>query len=242
MLYCTCPERKDVIGVDFCGLQKLTLLDFPGHMACTVFTGGCNLRCPFCHNGGLVLSPEDLFSEEEVLSFLKTRKGILEGICVTGGEPLLHPELESFLIAVKELGYPVKLDTNGTFPQRLKEFVEKGLVDYVAMDVKNCREKYGQTVGLPEFDLTPVEESVSFLLKGTVPYEFRTTVVRELHTEEDIEALTQWIAGAQKYALQSFVDSGAVLSSGLSAWDKETLCRMAEIARKHLPNVELRGV
>ena len=228
--------------MDFCGFQKLTLLDYPGRMAATLFTGGCNLRCPFCHNGGLVLSPESLYSEDEVLTFLASRKGLLDGVCVTGGEPLLQPELGEFLSKVKELEMSVKLDTNGTLPNRLKELVSRGLVDYIAMDVKNCPEKYAETTGLPSVDLSRINESISFIMEGKTEYEFRTTVVRELHTEDDIAKLAQLIAGAQKYALQSFVDSGSLLSDGLTAWDKETMYRMADIARKSVPNTEVRGI
>ena len=228
--------------MDFCGLQKLTLLDFPGRMACTVFTGGCNLRCLFCHNSSLVLSDAPSFSEEEVLSYLASRKGLLDGICVSGGEPLLHPSLGDFLARVKEMGFLVKLDTNGCYPRALKDLVSKGLVDYIAMDVKNCPARYAETVGVSDFDLTPVRESISYILEGNVPYEFRTTVVRELHTEDDLLATAQWIAGAQKYALQSFVDSGAVLTEGLSAWDKDALYRVAERIRSIIPKVEVRGI
>lgn len=228
--------------MDFCGLQKLTLLDYPGRMACTLFTGGCNLRCPFCHNSGLVTAPEVLFPEEEVLEYLASRTSLLDGVCVSGGEPLLHPALGDFLAKVKNLGFSVKLDTNGCFPARLKELVSAGLVDYIAMDVKNRPEKYGKTVGLPSFDTAPIRESISYIMEGNVPYEFRTTVVRQLHTEEDIAALAQWIEGAKKYVLQSFVDSGAVLTDGLSAWDKETLYRMADRARQWVKNTEVRGV
>ena len=228
--------------MEFCGLQKLTLLDYPGRMACTLFTGGCNFRCPFCHNGGLVTAPEALWTEEQIFEYLASRKGLLDGVCVTGGEPLLHKELGPFLARVKEMGFSVKLDTNGSFPQGLKELVSAGLVDYVAMDVKNSPEKYGMTVGVENFDLAPVLESISFLLENRVPYEFRTTLVRELHTEEDVEAIARRIAGAEKYALQSFVDSGAVLTPGLSAWDKATVLRMAETARRYVPNTDVRGI
>lgn len=228
--------------MDFCGLQKLTLLDYPGRTACTLFTGGCNLRCAFCHNGGLVDAPEAMFSEEQILSFLSGRKKLLDGVCVTGGEPLLQSELKAFLYKVKDLGFSVKLDTNGCFPQRLKDLVRYGLVDYIAMDVKNSLANYPKTVGLPAFDVTPVCESISYIMEGNVPYEFRTTVVRELHGEDDIVSVAKLIAGAQKYALQSFVDSGAVLTQGLSAWDKETICRMADLAKPWVPNTEVRGI
>ena len=234
---------KGVIFVDFYGMQKLTLLDFPGRVACTLFTGGCNLRCPFCHNSGLISglsAPE--FSEETVLSFLSSRKGILDGVCVTGGEPLLHPGLGEFFAKVKGLGYDIKLDTNGCFPGALRKLLDAGLVDYVAMDVKNSPERYGETVGIPGFDLSPVRESVGLLMEGSVSYEFRTTVVRQLHTPADVEEIARWIAGARRYALQGFVDSGAVLSEGLSAWDKETMEMMAQRARQWVSETELRGI
>jgi anaerobic ribonucleoside-triphosphate reductase activating protein len=185
---------------------------------------------------------QPLYSEDEILKFLSSRKGILDGVCVTGGEPLLQKDLDSFLAKVKEMGVSVKLDTNGSFPHLLRPLVEQGLVDYVAMDVKNRPEKYAATVGVPGFEIAPLRESISYIMEGRIPYEFRTTVVRQLHTPEDIAALTQWIRGAEKYALQSFVDSGAVLTEGLSAWDKETVYRMAEIAREAVPNTEVRGI
>lgn len=237
------PNRKEGVFTDFYGLQKLTLLDYPGRMACTVFTGGCNLRCPFCHNAALITDlPAPSVTGDEVLTFLSKRKGILDGICVTGGEPLLQKEMKDFLISVKQMGFAVKLDTNGFYPEALRELAQEGLLDYVAMDVKNCPEKYAETVGVPDPDLASVRESVSFLLQGTVPYEFRTTVVRELHDVQDIEAIGQWIEGASHYALQAFVDSGALLCGGLSAWDRETMEQMAAVARRFVPNTELRGI
>ena len=163
------------------GFNKVTLLDFPGRVACTVFTGGCDLRCPFCHNSQLVLQPNHSpIDEEEVFDLLRRRRGVLEGVALTGGEPLLQPDLESFLSRVRELGYSVKLDTNGTHPERLARIIGEGLVDYVAMDIKNSPEKYPATVGIPGFDVSPVRASAALLLEGKVDYEFRTTVVAEL--------------------------------------------------------------
>lgn len=222
------------------GLQKLTLLDFPGHVACTVFLQGCNFRCPFCHNAPLVLGT-DVISEEEILRFLKKRQGLLDGVAITGGEPLLSTGLDALLEKIKALGYRVKLDTNGSFPARLRELIDRQLVDYVAMDVKNAREKYALTAGADGM-LPAVEESVRVLLRGLVPYEFRTTVVDELHEPEDFAAIGRWLSGAQAYYLQAFVDSGSLLGTGMHAASKEKmeLCR-AEAA-KHLSNVQIRGL
>lgn len=227
------------------GLQKLTLLDFPGRVACTVFTGGCNFRCPFCHNAPLVL-PDRLSqdsSEEAVLSFLKKRQGVLDGVAITGGEPLIHKDMGAFLEKVRGLGYKIKLDTNGSFPDRLIELVEAGLVDRVAMDIKNSPELYGHTAGLKDFDLSAVERSKNFLLEGRVEYEFRTTVVKGLHTRESVAGAAEWIKGAREYYLQQFKDSGDILDlEGLSAFDETEMHALADAAAQFVPAVQLRGV
>ena len=227
------------------GLQKMTLLDYPGLVACTVFTGGCNLRCPFCHNASLVL-PEraaDETDEAEVFRFLEKRQGMLDGVAVTGGEPLLHADLPDFLRRVRALGYRIKLDTNGTFPDRLRAVVEEGLVDRVAMDVKNAPALYAQTVGLRELDLTPIERSKNFLLEGRVDYEFRTTVVRGLHTAESLCGAAAWIRGAKEYYLQQFKDSGDIIAiEGLGAFSDDEMRALAEQVRPIVPTVKLRGV
>ena len=222
----------------------MTLLDFPGKTAATVFTPGCNFRCPFCHNASLVLHTDEAehYGEEEVLSYLKKRQGILDGICITGGEPLLQKDIADFMEKVKSLGYKIKLDTNGSFPEKLRELVGKGLVDYVAMDIKNSKEKYAATVGIEKFDTSAVEESVLYLLSGMVDFEFRTTVVDELHTEEDIENIAVWIRGAKRYFLQNFVDSGDILGDNLSAASREKLDSMRKIAEKYIDIVGVRGV
>lgn len=226
------------------GLQKLTLLDFPGKMACTIFTSGCNLRCPFCHNADLVLPTAEptLLSVEEILRFLRKRVSILEGVCITGGEPLLQRDLADLLRPIKELGFLVKLDTNGCFPDRLQTLVSQGLVDYVAMDIKNSPEHYPATVGRPDMDLAPIRESVSFLLQDVVPYEFRTTVVKEFHQLEDFRSIGEWIAGAKQYYLQGFLDSGALLQDGLSGYSKEEMESFASLLRQTIPLVEIRGL
>lgn len=218
----------------FGGFQKLTLLDFPGKVACTLFTKGCNFTCPFCHNAPLVNKLEEAasFNEEEILSFLKKRQGILEGVCITGGEPLLHP-LEDFLKKVKDLGYAVKLDTNGSFPEKLKSLYEKKLIDYVAMDIKNSFPKYPVTAGCENVDISKIKESIAFLLCGNIPYEFRTTVCRELHTIEDIEEIAKEIKGAEKYFIQNFMDSGNIIGENLTPHSTETLEIMCNLASKH---------
>ena len=227
------------------GLQKLTLLDYPGHVACTVFTPGCNFRCPFCHNAPLVL-PERLgcdTTEEEVLSFLKKRVGVLDGVAITGGEPLLHRDIGAFLEKVRALGFKVKLDTNGSFPDHLISLVEAGLVDRVAMDIKNAPALYGKTVGIEKFDLKPVERSKDFLLSGEVEYEFRTTVARGLHTAESLVEAAKWIEGAKEYYLQQFKDSGDVIApDGLGAFGEKEMHELADAVRPIVPSVEVRGV
>lgn len=224
------------------GFQKLTLLDFPGRVACTIFTGGCNFRCPFCHNAGLVRGEEAPYDPDTILATLKKRQGLLDGICITGGEPLLQRDLPDFIREVRKMGFGVKLDTNGSFPERLQEIVEAGLVDYVAMDIKNCKERYAETVGKMDFDITPIEASVQYLLDGRVDYEFRTTVVSEFHRVQDIVTLARWIQRAPKYFLQNFVDSGNLLCQNLHGVPKETMEEMRVKACQILPNTQLRGL
>ncbi len=230
--------------MNFGGFQKLTLLDFPGKVACTLFTKGCNFLCPFCHNALLVnqTAEAESYSEEEILAFLQKRQGILEGVCLTGGEPLLHKSLKDFIRKVKALGYLVKLDTNGSFPDRLREMCEEGLVDYVAMDIKNRKEKYAETAGVPTLDLQPIEKSISILLSDVVDYEFRTTVVAELHTEKDIQEIGKWIRGARHYFLQAFVDSGNLIADGFSAHSQEMMLKMRNSAAFYVQNAEIRGI
>ncbi len=227
------------------GLQKLTLLDYPGRVACTVFTGGCNFRCPFCHNAPLVI-PERLAQdtdEEQVLAFLKKRTGILDGVAITGGEPLIHKEIPAFLEKVRTLGFSIKLDTNGSFPEMLESIVKAGLVDRVAMDIKNCPEKYAETVGLEDFNIAPVERSKSFLMECGIDYEFRTTVVKGIHTEESLLGAAEWIAGAKEYYLQQFKDSGDVIAiDGLSAFDEKEMHALAGAVARFVPAVKVRGI
>lgn len=222
------------------GIQKLTLLDFPGHVACTVFLQGCNFRCPFCHNSSLVFGT-DAIPEDEVLRFLNTRQGLLDGVAITGGEPLLTAELPDFLRNIKALGYKTKVDTNGSFPEKLRSLIDEGLVDYVAMDIKNSPGKYAETAGADGM-LDAVRQSVEILKNGTIPYEFRTTVVDELHETSDFEAIGKWLAGAQRYFLQGFVDSGDILRPGLHAASKEKMEQCLAIASQYIPGSQIRGL
>lgn len=226
------------------GLQKLTLLDFPGKMACTVFTGGCNFRCPFCHNAALVLEPNSapFLEEEEFFAYLNKRRGILEGVCVTGGEPTLQPELEGFLKKIRSFGYAIKLDTNGFLPDRLISLVQQELVDYVAMDIKSSPEGYGRATGIRRFDLAPIQKSIDFLMQGDLPFEFRTTVVRELHTPEDIVAIGRWLRGNEAYYLQAFADSGRLISEGLHGYDENEMQSLLKLLKKEIPRAEIRGI
>lgn len=224
------------------GFQKLTLLDFPGHTACTVFTCGCNMRCPFCHNTPLVLgTAEEHYSEDEIFSFLKKRQGLLDGVAITGGEPLLQKDIIAFIKKIKELGYAVKLDTNGSFPERLQEIISEGLVDYIAMDIKNCKEKYSLTAGA-DIDFALIEKSTELIKNSGIPHEFRTTVVRELHTEEDIISIARFLGKNESYYLQSFKDSGDILSENMSSHEREVLLSMAEKASAFVKLCETRGI
>ncbi len=226
------------------GFQKMTLLDFPGRVACTVFTAGCNFRCPFCHNASLVTHIDEQYNmtESEILNFLKKRHGLLDGVCITGGEPLLNTDIANFIGEIKKLGFAVKLDTNGSRPELLKELIDSQLVDYVAMDIKNCKEKYADTIGIKSFNLSPIEESVQLLLNSTIDYEFRTTVVAEYHTVQDIEKIGDWIRGAKNYFLQNFVDSGDLISDGLSPVSPDTLRAMCAKIQDFVMNSGVRGI
>ena len=225
------------------GLQKMTLLDYPGKVACTVFLGGCDFRCPFCHNAELLDAgaPAEM-DDAALLAFLEKRKGLLDGVAITGGEPLLRSDIFELLAKIRALGYPVKLDTNGNHPEKLRTAVNAGLVDYVAMDMKNSPGRYAETVGLASFDMTGVRESIDLLLGGAVDYEFRTTVVRELHDEQSFVEIGKLIRGAKRYFLQSFTDRDTVLFAGLHAPEKETILRYAEVVRPYVESVDVRGV
>ena len=225
------------------GFQKTTLLDFPQKVACTVFTGGCNFRCPFCHNASLVthMRPEDTVSKEDILSYITKRKGILDGVCITGGEPTLQHDLADFCREIHDRGLLVKLDTNGALPEKLAPLMEQGLVDYIAMDIKNSKEEYARTCGLTEFP-RGVEESIRMIMSSGIPYEFRTTAVREFHTVKSIGALAEWISGAEQYFLQAFTDSGDLIGQGLSAFSEEDMRTLLDAALAFVPNAKLRGI
>jgi len=232
-------------NMQFSGIQKLTLLDYPGIVACTLFTQGCNFRCPFCHNALLVLPSvnDDSLSEDEILGFLEKRKGRLEGVAVTGGEPTLHRDLPAFLAKVSAMGYRVKLDTNGTNPDMLRSLAQDGLVNYVAMDVKNSPRCYTQTAGTTALDWDAIGQSKDFLLSDAVEYEFRTTVVKGLHSAESLAEAAQWIRGARAYYLQKYEDSGNLIApEGLSAFSKDEMNELADAVRPYVAAVALRGI
>ncbi|MBQ2252696.1 MAG: anaerobic ribonucleoside-triphosphate reductase activating protein [Clostridia bacterium] len=226
------------------GLQKLTLLDFPGKLACTVFVSGCNFRCPFCYNAPLVFGEKEAclnLCEEEFFAFLKSRQGILEGVCITGGEPLLY-DLEDFIFRIRALGFAVKLDTNGSFPEKLGDLIEKRLLDYVAMDVKNALSRYGETVGILDFDTEKVKESIELLKRGSVPYEFRTTVCREFHTEAEFCELAKLVDGAERYFIQNYNPEGVHIGKELTPYNKEELESFLPLFEDRVKRVELRGM
>ena len=226
------------------GLQKLTLLDYPGKVACTVFLSGCNLRCPYCHNPALVLperSNAPGLPESEVFAFLEQRKGKLDGICITGGEPTLQPELPEFLEKICDLGYAIKLDTNGTNPRMLQGLLRDGILDYVAMDIKNSPQRYAETCGGADV-LSKVRESADLLLNSPTDYEFRTTVCKPLHTEKEMEEIGRWLRGAKRYFLQPFVDTGNLVSGGVQAHTQDELTRLRQAVLPDIPNTQLRGI
>ncbi len=226
------------------GFNKTTLLDYPGHLAATIFLGGCNLRCPFCHNSTLVLSPKKqaTIPEEDIFTTLKKRQGILEGVCITGGEPTLYSGLEDLIIKIKDLGFLVKLDTNGSNPALIKKLLDNNLLDYIAMDIKNSKEKYPLTTGSPNANLDSISESIDMLLNSSIDYEFRTTVVKEFHESSDFISIGNWIKGAKAYYLQNFQDSAAVIYRGLSSYNISELKEFKSILVPFVEKVSIRGV
>ncbi|MCR5669376.1 MAG: anaerobic ribonucleoside-triphosphate reductase activating protein [Butyrivibrio sp.] len=229
--------------MDIHGLQKMTILDYPEHVACTVFLYGCDFRCPYCHNFELVTGKADpVCSEEEFFEFLKKRQGILDGVVITGGEPCLRKELDTFIKKIKDLGFLIKLDTNGNHPDVLEKLLSENLLDYVAMDIKNSPDKYPITAGVESLDVSAVKRSVSILMSGKTDYEFRTTVVKELHSAEDFEEIGKWLQGARAYYLQQFVDRETVPDRALSSPSKADLTQYLEIVRQLIPNSNIRGI
>lgn len=230
--------------MNICGYQKTTLLDYPGHVAATFFTGGCNFRCPFCHNSDLITYPSstDNISEEEIFTFLKKRKNILSGICITGGEPTLQPDLAEFIEKVSSYGYKIKLDTNGYRPEVIADLLEKNLLDYIAMDIKAGYSNYVTASGISNLIIKKIEDSVSIIENSGIPYEFRTTVVKELHNETDFQEIADMLSPKSPYFIQSFKDSGNILISGLSSCNNEELNKFLSIVKEKLPNSSLRGI
>jgi len=227
------------------GIQKLSLLDYPGKICATIFTIGCNFRCPFCHNASLVLKEKEApyISQDEFFSFLEKRKGLLDGVCITGGEPLLQKDIIPFIIHIKKnLGFSVKIDTNGSYPDKLKEIIDLGLVDYIAMDIKNSLQKYALTIGLNKCNIDDIEKSVELIRKSNVPFEFRTTLVRELHTQNDMDLIAKWLEGSPKYFLQSFADSGDLIDKNMHGFDKNEMINFKNSINKFFDIVEIRGI
>ncbi|MBE5730363.1 MAG: anaerobic ribonucleoside-triphosphate reductase activating protein [Clostridiales bacterium] len=225
------------------GIEKLSLVDYDGYVAATLFTASCNYRCGFCHNSPLVLGSKSLtpIPTDEIFEYLTKRKGILDGVCISGGEPTLHDDLPKLCQKIKALGYRIKLDTNGTNPTMLRMLIDNKLIDYVAMDIKNSLPSYGKTVGIDCYDTANVQRSARLLLSDVISYEFRTTLIKEYHTKQDMTLIGEWIAGAEKYALQRFKDTGSCLSSGLSEVDPTTARQYLDLIREYVPNTILRG-
>jgi len=226
------------------GFTKTTLLDYPGLVAATIFTGGCNFRCPFCHNYELVLAP-DVFPKEdpdEILAFLRKRLGILKGVCITGGEPTLNPDLKDFIARVKEIGYKVKLDTNGFNPDVLKNLLKMELLDYVAMDIKAGRNNYSMATGIPNLDITKIEQSVEILANSGIDYEFRTTAVKNIHTTDDFKDIADWLPGNCKYFIQSYKDTEGIGENNCESFSSDELKEFLRIVGNSIPGVSLRGV
>ena len=223
------------------GLQKLTLLDYPGKIACTVFLGGCNFRCPFCHNGGLALGDDadGIMSTTELLAFLDSRRGRLQAVCISGGEPTLHRDLPELISEIKSRGFEVKLDTNGTNPEMLSSLIADGLIDYVAMDIKNSPEKYALTTGINS-NFNAVRESAALLMQGRVDFEFRTTLAKELHNAEDMEIIGKWLSGSEKYFLQTYRDEGDLLVGGFTAFTPEETKELLAVLKGYIPSAEIR--
>ncbi len=224
------------------GFEKLSMVDFPGHLCCTVFTGGCNFKCPFCQNSDLVKMQNlrEIY-QDEIFSYLSKRKGVIDSVCISGGEPTIYPDLEQFIVKIKSLGFLVKLDTNGTNYEMLKRLIEKNLVDYVAMDIKNSLSAYGETAGTNFVDLENIKKSVELLKRNLVDYEFRTTLVKQFHSTSTITEMANWLNGAKRIFLQHFVDNGTCLQKGLNEVEKQDAEKFLDILKNHVNYVELRG-
>lgn len=236
-------QETQEYNMQIMGILKMTLLDYPNKIAATVFTSGCNMRCPFCHNPKLVFGEvkTPAISNEAFFAFLKTREHVLDGVCITGGEPTIQPDLEDFIRRIKEFDLLVKLDTNGTSPQKVRRLIDQGLIDYVAMDIKNSPRKYAPTMDACEKLLVPIRESVELLMNSNIDYEFRTTVVQEFHQEEDFHEIGAWLKGARAYYLQNFRDSGDILRPGLHSVSEEALHRFLNVIKQYIEHASIRG-
>lgn len=238
----SCQSLFDQNNMNIQGFQKLTLLDYPGKTACTVFTHGCNFRCPFCHNASLVTRKQDAqVTEDEFFAFLKKRRGVLDGVCVTGGEPLLQDDIAFFLGRIKEEGFDVKLDTNGSMPDKLSNLINSGVVDYIAMDIKTSLKNYQRVAGV-DIDQSKIAESVKLIKSSTISHEFRTTAVKNLHTEDDFLSIAALISCDSSYFIQSYKDSGDVINTLCAAFSKEELEQILQNVKKLLPKASLRGI
>ena len=226
------------------GLQKTTLLDYPGKVASTIFTGGSNFRCPYCHNKELVFVPKDAipYTHEDIFQHLMSKKKVLDGVCITGGEPTLHKDLPDFIKEIKDLGLLVKLDSNGTNPDMLNYLIDNKLIDYIAMDIKHSKNKYNDIACMQSFDMAPIEASVSLLLQDKVDYEFRTTIMKECHAASDMEEIGIWLKGAKAYYLQSYKESAQVINPIFSPHNIDTLRQFVDILKPYIPNTQLRGL
>ena len=232
--------------MNIAGLQKLTTSDFPGFLSCIVFTQGCNLKCPYCQNSELIpmvrTFKDDSLTSEDILEFLQKRKNILDDVVITGGEPLVHSDIKDFILEIKKIGYKVKLDTNGTNPELLKDLINSSLIDYVAMDIKNDFENYAKTVGVPNFDTQKVKESIEILKKSKIDFEFRTTIVKEFHSVASISNICETIGKLPKYFIQNFEDSSNVIDHNLHGFKFEELQEIQEYFEPRYPNFRVRGV
>ncbi|MDR3258274.1 MAG: anaerobic ribonucleoside-triphosphate reductase activating protein [Fusobacteriaceae bacterium] len=226
------------------GLQKTSLLDYPEKLACTIFTGGCNFRCPYCHNASLVINIDDsnTITEENLLEFLEKRKKVLEAVCISGGEPLLQDEIIDFIRKIKSIGYMVKIDTNGSYPEKLQYLIENNLIDYIAMDIKNSLENYPDTVGIKNFDTKNIEKSIILIMKNYIPYEFRTTIVREFHTTNDFISIGNLIKSAKKYYLQAFKNSENTIATNLHGFSKNEMLEFKELIKNNFELMDIRGI
>ena len=224
------------------GFQKLTLVDYPGYTACIIFTQGCNFKCPYCHNSSLINGENNSnkIREQDLFDYLDKRKGLIDGVCISGGEPLLQKDIELFAKKIKEKGYKIKLDTNGSRPQTLKKLIDSNLIDYVAMDIKNTFDAYNLTTGV-NVSIDDVKESISILKNSYIDFEFRTTIVKEFHSFESIKAILDFIGKDVKFYIQNYRDCDTVLKKGLNGFSDEELIEIQSKLKMQYPNVIIRG-